>query len=215
MTLVLDATTTETPRTVREELQAHFDATGFSTQSYTDRWSGFPFGPLYVVIRNWPARGRALSLHDLHHSLTGYDTSVKGEAELGAYEIASGCGRHVIAWVLQHEIFSIGLVIAPRATWRAFHRGRSGGTFYALPRANDELLARPLGEVRAELGLDREPPPPTWRDRLAFTLWALLSVPRLILSALVIPTVGALLILALHAWYRIEGQTHDAFGIDD
>jgi NADPH:quinone reductase-like Zn-dependent oxidoreductase len=35
-----------------------------------------------------------VKLHDIHHVLTGYDTTWRGKAEIGAWEIASGCGRH-------------------------------------------------------------------------------------------------------------------------
>jgi hypothetical protein len=35
----------------------------------------------------------ALPPHDLHHVATGFDTTLVGEAEIGAWELASGC-RH-------------------------------------------------------------------------------------------------------------------------
>jgi len=35
-----------------------------------------------------------LLLHDVHHLVTGYDTSFRGELELAAWELASpGCAR--------------------------------------------------------------------------------------------------------------------------
>jgi hypothetical protein len=196
-------------------LAQHYAATGFSARDYTARWSSFPVGPLTTVVRNWPARGRALSLHDVHHALTGYDTSIKGEALLGAYEIATGCGRHWIGWVLQTEIFAYGLTFAPLALWQAFLRGRHAGTLYARPYADEALLARPVDAVRRELKLDRPTPPATWRDRLAFSAWALVSLPRLVLSAAFTATFGVLIWLALHLWYRLEGQRADAFELTE
>jgi len=41
---------------------------------------------------------------------------------------------------------------------------------------SEELLARRVGDVRHELGLDRESLPPAPRDRAAFVWWMLASV---------------------------------------
>ena len=44
--------------------------------------------------------------------LTEYDTNWVGEAEIGAWEIASGCGRYLAAWVLNLGAFGLGLAFA-------------------------------------------------------------------------------------------------------
>ena len=44
-------------------------------------------------IPNSEGRRRAVRFHDLHHVLTGYQTDFRGEAEIGAWELASGCLR--------------------------------------------------------------------------------------------------------------------------
>lgn len=148
---------------------AHFARSGFSADDYGARWARFPVGPLSFVVPNWPGRGRSLSVHDLHHALTHYDTSLRGEAETAAWELARGCGRHAIAWVLQPQALAFGLFACPRRTWRAFVRGRGGENLYAHPYASEELLARPLSELRRELGLEEgSARQPTWGDRAAF-----------------------------------------------
>ncbi|HBP17440.1 MAG TPA: hypothetical protein DEA08_06575, partial [Planctomycetes bacterium] len=103
---------------------AHFARSGFSAADYGARWARFPVGPFSFVIPNWPGRGRSLSVHDLHHALTHYDTSLRGEAETAAWELAQGCRAHPIAWVLQPQALAFGLFACPRRTWRAFVRGR-------------------------------------------------------------------------------------------
>lgn len=188
-------TTATAQRTLGDALEAHFAASGFGRQDYTARWAVAPLGPITLVFPNWPARARALSLHDLHHALTGYDTSLVGEAELGAYEVASGCGRHTVSWFLEHEVFSFGLLFAPRRVARAFLRGRRAGNLYGRREADDALLARPLDEVERELGLDRLRPIEA-RDLLAFAGWiatACARVPvQLALYATVYPPLWAL-----------------------
>src|SRR4030095_13679169 len=93
-------------------------------------WLGV--GRLKVPLPNLPARGRAVRLHDLHHFLTGYDTSWRGETEIAAWELASGCKQYWAAWWLNFGAFAIGLFIAPRPLWAAFVRGRRSRNLYDL-----------------------------------------------------------------------------------
>ena len=138
---------------------------------YAARWVKLQAGPVRFAFPNSDARRRAVRFHDLHHLLTGYQTSWRGEAEIGAWEIASGCRDHWAAWFLNLQVFALGLVIAPRASFRAFVRGRRSRNLYDAVY-DDALLARPVAAVRAELGLDANPPrPATPTERLCFLLW--------------------------------------------
>ena len=49
----------------------------------------------------------------------------------------------------------IGLVIAPRAVWRAFRRGRATRNLYER-EWDDGILDRTVGDLRRELGLDAQ-----------------------------------------------------------
>ena len=80
--------------TLRDARQRYFERGGFGNGGYWDRWVRLKAGPLVIRFPNTQARLRAVKLHDLHHVLTEYDTSWSGEAEIGAWEIATGCGRH-------------------------------------------------------------------------------------------------------------------------
>ena len=71
----------------------------------------------------WPIR-EALCKHDVHHILTGYDTDMKGEAELAAWELGSGgCHLNFVFWLDRISFMVIGLFSYPRATLRAFYDG--------------------------------------------------------------------------------------------
>src|SRR5262249_30222948 len=113
-------------------------------------------------------------LHDLHHVLTEYDTTWTGEAEIGAWEIASGCGAYYAAWILNMGAFAIGLMIAPRLVYRAFIRGRKSRNLYK-GTFNEELLSRYVGTVRQELNLDNRQSPASIKDNAAFLFWAMFS----------------------------------------
>src|SRR5215213_2728485 len=113
----------EVVRAARAEYFAH---SGFSSDGgYGDRWVQLKAGGVTVfAFPNTAARVRSVRLHDLHHVLTEYDTTWAGEAEIGAWELASGCGRHYPAWVLNSGAVLIGVFLWPRRVLAAFRRGR-------------------------------------------------------------------------------------------
>lgn len=176
--------------TVRAARAEYFAANGFSDAGYQDRWVKLgKLGPIPIGFPNSTSRKRAVPLHDLHHVATGYATTWSGEAEIAAWEIAGGCGEHVAAWVLNAGGFALGLLIAPRRTYRAFMRGRQNRTLYHTGW-DDSLLDLSVGELRQRLGVDDQRPP-TWRDRAAFVAWvALVSAPSVAAVAIAIAVLG-------------------------
>lgn len=176
---------------------AYFTANGFGEGGYDDPWVRLKIGPIPLVIPNSPQRVRSVRLHDLHHVVTGYDTTWTGEGEIGAWEIASSCADHHAAWVLNLEAMAIGLGLAPGAMFRAFVRGRHSRNFY--DREYDPTLLEPtVGAMRRDLALDRPPPAPSATDVLAFAGWSLASLATLALTVTVV--FGPL--VALVAWLR-------------
>jgi hypothetical protein len=180
--------------TLREARQLYFEHNGFADGGYRDRWVKLQAGPIPIYFPNTPARVRAVQLHDLHHTATEYDTTWTGEAEIAAWEIASGCGRHYAAWLLNLEAMAIGLAIAPREVFAAFVRGRASNNLYAAT-LTDALLDRRLDTLRHELGLDRPAPLPTLGDRVRFGAWCIAAV----LTAGLLP---ALVVGGLAVWLR-------------
>lgn len=69
----------------------------------------------------------------------------------------------------------LALPAIPRRAFRAFLRGRHCSNLLDRP-CDDALLARKVGEVRSELGLDRAVPGARASDRLAFVGWCALAV---------------------------------------
>ncbi len=157
---------------LRENRRLYFEKNGFGDGGYEESWVTLKkIGPVKLGIPNTDARKRAVRLHDLHHVLARYGTDWTGEAEIGAFEIGAGCGHHWAAWFLNAGTISYGVFIAPRATYRAFVRGRHARSLY-LGEWREELLDENTGDMRAKLGLDAPPPEATLGDRLAFAAWA-------------------------------------------
>ena len=138
--------------TLAEARERHFARGGFSEAQYTARFARFRIGRFSIWLPNTRGRARALPYHDLHHVLTEYPTTWRGEAEIAAWELASGCGPYITAWLINVCAALLGLFIAPRAVSRAFRRGRRSSNVYGQPLA--ELLGQTVGELRSRLGLD-------------------------------------------------------------
>jgi len=154
--------------------ERYFEINNFEGGGYEEGWVKMRAGPVPIWFPNTVARVKAVRFHDLHHVLTEYPTTWRGEAEIGAWEVATGCATHYQAWLLNLLAFAIGLVINPRGVYRAFMRGRRTRNLYRTT-FSDELLARRVGEVRRELDLDCADAPPASGDRRAFVFWSLAS----------------------------------------
>jgi hypothetical protein len=164
--------------------------------SYDERWVKLKAGPIPIWFPNAPGRMRAVKLHDLHHLVTGYATDWTGEAEIGAWEIASGCGSFAWAWALNLAAIPIGLVLAPRRLFRAWVRGRHSRNLYrGRTEIDDALLARPVRVVRVEMGLDDPAPTATLADVATFVIATVLATAFSLLP----PAAVIGLILALRA----------------
>ena len=177
--------------TLRDARTQYFAENGFDDGGYTATWVKVQAGPLPIYFPNTAARVRAVRFHDLHHVATGYTTTWTGEAEIGAWEVASGCAHHYAAWQLNLQALAIGLVIAPQAVYRAFMRGRHTKNLYR-EEFTESLLSPTVGDLRHRLNLAASLPPPTLSDHVAFGGWAGISVVTMLLSLAVVlaPIVG-------------------------
>ena len=160
----------------------HFGADGGDSLA----WVPVKVAFVTFKIPNTAGRKRAVRIHDLHHVLTGYDTTLRGEAEIGAWELASGCLRWPAAQILNTGALAMGMLIAPRRTVRAWARGRATANLYALDSV-DHLLPRQVGEMRSELRLEAPPPRATLRD-LAGIAATIVFAPLLAIGSLALST---------------------------
>lgn len=144
---------------------------------YGDRWVRVETKPIPVFFPNTACRVVAAKLHDLHHIATEYAVDWTGEAEIAAWEIAGGCGRHGWAWLLNLGAFTVGLVRSPRRMFRAFVRGRHAITnLYQTGFAESDLEKITVGALRRRMGMDEPPPSVRRGDIAAFAVWGMIGV---------------------------------------
>ena len=190
------------PQTLRDARAAYFAASGFDESTYTDDWVDLKVGPVPFRFPNTDGRKRTVPLHDLHHALTGYSAKLTGEMQIAAWEVGGGMKQHWVGWFLNLLTMSWGGVVRPRATFRAFVRGRRSTNLYCRP-AEPGLIDRPVEAVRAERGIAPadQSQSASAGDLLAYAFWWL--------TALLVGAIGFVtlpLMLALGLWGTFQGR---------
>ena len=125
--------------TAEDALNEHFVKTGIYADGCT-RSDWYPGNLVSLKIAGqslqiFPIlrRDGPIVLHDLHHMITGFPPTWRGEAELAAWEIGSGgCRWHILYWLDRLTFLLVGLLAAPVAVWRAFARGRQSRNLFGL-----------------------------------------------------------------------------------
>jgi len=167
--------------TLRAARARYFELNNFGADGgYGERWIKVKVWRMPIWLPNTQGRRRAVRLHDLHHIVTEYPTTWRGEAEISAWEVGSGGLRKFYAgWLLDLLNVAQGLVINPRGAFRAFVRGRRSRNLFSAT-FDDALLARRVGEMRRELLFENEGAQPGTKasvgDVAAFSAWAFASV---------------------------------------
>ncbi len=161
---------------MRRALAEHFARSGFAADGgYGSRWVKFKIGPIPLIAPNFDARRATVRYHDIHHVLTGYRTDWAGEMEISAWEVASGCAHHWVAWFLDLAALGVGAFVHPRRTFHAWCRGRRSRNFYRAPY--EPLLEEKVSALRAQLGLSHSSDAPaTMSDWASYVWWVTLGL---------------------------------------
>ena len=133
-------------QTIKEALTIFFEKYQLGPDGgMSDRWVKLRFGKFYIPFPNTDSRRKALMFHDIHHIATGYQSNWKGEAEIGAWEVSTGCGSYTAAWVLDLGVLALGLLVFPKATYKAFVKGQRTRSFYKNSYTREQLLSQVWG----------------------------------------------------------------------
>ena len=116
-------------RLSRDEALAHLRE-GQDSKTDAERWS-CSVGPITLTFPNFEWRRRALRAHDLHHAMTGYPMTMRGEFQVAAWEFGAGRYPHWGATLFCGPLVLIGLCWSPAAIWRAWREGRRTRSLYS------------------------------------------------------------------------------------
>ena len=108
----------------------------------------FTIGPVTIPFPNFSWRRAAIQRHDLHHILTGYPFTMRGEFQVATWEFAAGRYPHWGATLLLLPLVVVGMLSSPAAIWRSFMKGRGELSLYrpelhdAVERLSLDALAK-------------------------------------------------------------------------
>jgi len=179
----------------------YFELNNFGSDGgYEERWIKVKVWRFPIWLPNTAGRVRAVKLHDLHHVLTEYPTTWRGEAEISAWELGSGgLKKYYAGWILDVLNLAQGLVVNPVGLYRGFMRGRRSKNLFST-QFTDEILTHRVGEYRQLLDLESVPEKPTVNDKLIFVTWVVVSV-----AAYLVAIAPVWLTLALIALWVLWG----------
>jgi len=174
--------------TLGEALAERYAVEGLPPDGGASRpWFRVYLGPLTLHLPNPPARKQAVLFHDATHVLTGYDTVFsRGEMEISGYEIASGCGRYWIAWLINLDMFALGLLVRPRSLFHAFVRGSRAASLYSRPETRADLSGMSVDGLRDLVTLDRDTRTPRVRERGRFGIWSVAAIAVVLLPVIAV-----------------------------
>ena len=138
---------------VRDARDEYLSENGFTLASYTAAWGDASFFGMKLQIPNTRARARAIAQHDLHHVATGFGTDFAGEGEISAWEIAAGLPESTYVAAIICLGFTLGMLVAPRRTVRAFAAGREARSLFRDKVPYDDLLTMSVAELRRHVGV--------------------------------------------------------------
>jgi len=156
----------------------------------------------HIYFPNFDARRKAVVLHDIHHLVTGYEaSSIIGESEISAWEIASGCKKYWAAFMIDVHGVLIGLPIHPLRVLRAFARGRRTINLYHDILPQEQALDTDIEQLKKMLKLDvhGKNTPPNFADVMLFLGFLVFAVFYSIASLLLLPV---LILYTIYCWIK-------------
>lgn len=89
-----------------------------------------PIGPFRLTLPNFSWRRRAIAAHDLHHLMSGYPMTMRGEFQMAAWELGAGRYRDWRATLFCAPLILIGMFWSPARMLNAYREGRRSESLY-------------------------------------------------------------------------------------
>lgn len=137
--------------TLQEALNLFHQKFYLGDGGYNDDWFTIKMGLIKIKLPNITSRKKAVRIHDIHHVINGYEATIKGEAEIGMWELVSGCGTYSVAWILNLMSISYGLLLYPKAMYQAFMLAFPIQNNYYHFGIDDSIYIQRLGDIRINI----------------------------------------------------------------
>ena len=158
---------------------------------------------LYFYFPNFDARRKAVILHDIHHLVTGYKTTLAGESEISAWEIGSGCKSYWAAFFINTSGLMIGIPFNFFGVLKAFARGRKTKNLYHNTIPVEQAMDMQVSELKKHFDLDvyEKDNKVSFMDFLLFGAFALYGVIYSLLALLLLPFI---VLYSLYVFFKVK-----------
>ena len=140
-------------KTVGESIQDFYIKNDFGEDGgINEKFAWIKFGFISFPIPNFESRKNNVYLHDIHHIITGNNTSWKGESAVSAWEIASGgWGKLYIPWLLTLWAMGLGVLFHRKTTMVAFEKGLTMRNAITSGMTKTEISNLTVAELRQKV----------------------------------------------------------------
>jgi len=127
----------------------------FRSAAEAGKWWSFHVFGLRLTCYNFAWRRKALAYHDLHHVVTGYPCTMKGEMQVATWEFAAGPCPNRFAQLFCLPLVAMGAAIMPRKTFAAFREGRQCRSLFGL-NLGSNIADWPVLDLRTKTSAARK-----------------------------------------------------------
>ncbi|NRT10741.1 hypothetical protein [Flavobacterium sp. 14A] len=153
-------------KTVGEAIQEFYDVNDFGEDGgINNKLAWIKFGFFSIPIPNFDSRKNNVYLHDIHHIITGNNTSWRGESAVSAWEIASGgWGKLIIPWLLTLWAMGLGVLFYNKSTLKAFENGLTMRNALTCGIKKIDITKLTVAEIRVKVSnqIDTNKSPILW-----------------------------------------------------
>jgi hypothetical protein len=120
----------------------------FFAPESSSKWWYFRVLGLKIYCYNFKWRKRALFTHDLHHVVTGYPCTMKGEMQVATWEFAAGRFPNIFSNLFCLPLVAAGTLLIPGKTFKAFQSGQQSKSLFVFDIGRD-VRTWPLEKLKA------------------------------------------------------------------
>jgi len=145
--------TTRSKKTVQLTIQEFYVKNNFGEDGgINEKYAWIKFGFFSIPMPNFESRKNNVYFHDVHHIVTGNNTTWKGESAVSAWEIASGGWRNLyIPWLLTLWAMGLGVFFYTESTLTSFKKGLTMKNALSCGLTKNEINVLTVVELQSAL----------------------------------------------------------------
>lgn len=165
-----DMTIAEASRLLSQEFEYAFDCTEPQLPS---KWWSFQILGLTIYCYNFKWRQKAILGHDLHHLVTGYPFTLRGEMQVATWEFAAGRFPNIFANLFCLPLVAVGFLLFPKKIWKAYCLGKANYSLFDFKLTPSQSKLK-LKDLRHKIRKE-QPALVNWMLKLKFLMLVFLS----------------------------------------